>query len=88
MKKVLIVEDNDANLYLIRYILANMGYQSVEARTGKDAIRLAGELDPDLILMDIQLPDINGLDTTREIRRLRNGKKTCDCRDYLIRHAG
>jgi len=68
MKRVLIVEDNDNNLYLIRFILEKSGYEVIAARTGISGVEKAANEKPDLILMDIQLPDINGYEVTRMIR--------------------
>lgn len=67
-KKILIVEDNDLNLKLFRDLLEAHGYETVETKDGMEAIRLAGTLRPDLILMDIQLPEVSGLDVTRRIK--------------------
>lgn len=67
-KKILIVEDNDLNLKLFRDLLEAHGYETVETKDGMEAIRLAGSLRPDLILMDIQLPEVSGLDVTRQIK--------------------
>ncbi|MBA7640052.1 Polar-differentiation response regulator DivK [subsurface metagenome] len=68
MKKVLVVEDNEDNLYLIRFILEGNGFEVIEARDGAEGVELAINKKPDLILMDIQLPDINGMEVTRRIR--------------------
>ena len=65
---ILIVEDNEKNRKLARDVLAHKGYRVVEAETGEDGIRLAGELRPDLVLMDIQLPGMNGIEALRQLR--------------------
>ena len=67
-KKILILEDNDLNLKLFRDLLEAHGYDVTETKDGYEAIRLAGSMKPDLILMDIQLPEISGLDVTRRIK--------------------
>jgi len=68
MKKILVVEDNEDNFYLIRFILENNGFEVIEARNGNSGVELAIKEKPDLIIMDIQLPDINGLEVTKKIR--------------------
>ena len=68
MSVVLIVEDNDKNLKLVRDILQVKGYETLEAMTGEDGIRIAMQRLPDLVLMDIQLPGINGIDALRALR--------------------
>jgi two-component system, cell cycle response regulator DivK len=68
MSTILIVEDNQKNMKLVRDILRHMGHQTLEAMTGAEGIRLALEHRPDLVLMDIQLPDIDGITALRRIR--------------------
>lgn len=68
MKRILVVEDNEDNLYLIKYILQKSGYKVIEARSGAEGVELAVQEKPDLVIMDVQLPDINGLEATRKIR--------------------
>jgi two-component system cell cycle response regulator DivK len=73
VKKILVVEDNDNNMYLITYILEKKGHKVIAAKTGEEGIKLALNERPDLILMDIQLPGINGLETTQRIRASKQG---------------
>ncbi len=68
MSLVLIVEDNDKNMKLARDVLQARGYRTLEAVTGEDGVRLAKEGKPDLVLMDIQLPGINGIDALKQLR--------------------
>jgi two-component system cell cycle response regulator DivK len=65
---ILIVEDNEKNRKLVRDVLAFKGYRLAEAETGEEGVRLAREVHPDLILMDIQLPGINGITALGQIR--------------------
>ena len=68
-KTVLIVEDNDLNMKLFNDLLEAHGYDTLQARTGPEAILMAREHLPDLILMDIQLPEVSGLQVTNEIKQ-------------------
>jgi two-component system cell cycle response regulator DivK len=68
MSLVLIIEDNEKNMKLARDVLQAKGYQTLEAVTGEDGVRLAKERVPDLVLMDIQLPGINGIEAFRQLR--------------------
>jgi two-component system cell cycle response regulator DivK len=68
MKLILIVEDNDKNLKLVRDVLQVKGYATIESGTAQDGIRLARERIPDLILMDIQLPGMNGIEALGVLR--------------------
>jgi two-component system cell cycle response regulator DivK len=67
-KRILIVEDNKIDLRLLRDILAVHGYETLQTDDGLDAINLAWANRPDLILMDIQLPYLSGLEVTRRLR--------------------
>lgn len=75
MKTVLVVEDNDANLYLIQFILRKNGLNVIFAQDGYTGLEMALTKQPDLVIMDVQLPDINGLEVTRKIREDKRGKK-------------
>ena len=68
MSLILIVEDNEKNLKLVRDVLQVKGYETIEATTGEDGIKLAGDHKPDLVLMDIHLPGINGIEALRALR--------------------
>ncbi len=67
-KTILIVEDNELNMKLFHDLLEAHGYDTVQTRDGKDALRLARRHRPDLILMDIQLPEVSGLEVTKWIK--------------------
>ena len=67
-KKVLIVEDNDLNMKLFNDLLEAHGYNTLQTRDGVDALKLARQHRPDLILMDIQLPEISGLEVTKWLK--------------------
>ena len=65
---ILIVEDNEKNLKLVRDVLQHRGYQTIDAGTGEDGVRLAKERHPNLVLMDIQLPGIDGITALGQLR--------------------
>jgi two-component system cell cycle response regulator DivK len=67
-KTVLIVEDNDLNMKLFNDLLQANGYRTLQTKDGRDAVEMTRHHRPDLILMDIQLPEISGLDVTRMIK--------------------
>ena len=68
MSVILIVEDNEKNMKLVRDVLQFKGFETIEAMTGEDGVRLAIERKPDVVLMDIQLPDIDGITALGRIR--------------------
>jgi two-component system cell cycle response regulator DivK len=68
MSVILIVEDNEKNMKLARDVLQSKGYATLEAITGEEGVRMAKERTPDLVLMDIQLPGINGMEALKQLR--------------------
>ena len=72
---ILVVEDNERNLKLLRDVLEYAGYDVRVARTAEDGITLAVNEPPDLVLMDLQLPGIDGMEA---LRRLRESSRTAD----------
>ena len=67
-KKVLIVEDNDLNMKLFNDLLEAHGYHTLQTKDGVEALRMARQHRPDLILMDIQLPEVSGLEVTKWLK--------------------
>jgi two-component system cell cycle response regulator DivK len=72
-ERVLVVEDNEKNMKLVRDILLAIGYSPLEASSGEQALALAAENAPALVLMDIQLPDLDGAEA---LQRLRSDERT------------
>jgi two-component system cell cycle response regulator DivK len=72
---ILVVEDNERNLKLLRDVLEYAGYDVRVARTGEDGVTLAVKEPPDLVLMDLQLPGIDGMEA---LRQLRESPRTAD----------
>ena len=66
--QILVVEDNERNMRLFRDVLEAAGHRTLAATTGEHAVELAGEHAPDLVLMDIQLPDIDGVQALERVR--------------------
>jgi CheY-like chemotaxis protein len=69
MAKILIIEDNEQNLYLETFILKKNGHEILQARSGEAGIALAVQSVPDLILLDIQLPGMDGYTVAEELRK-------------------
>jgi len=69
---ILVIEDNENNMYLVTFILEKSGYAVVQARDGQAGIALARQIRPDLILLDIQLPAMDGYAVAREL--MKNGE--------------
>ncbi len=66
--KILVIEDNEQNLYLITFIIEKKGYQVIQARNGPDGIDMACQEKPDLIILDIQLPLMDGYEVARRLK--------------------
>ena len=73
---ILLVEDFDDTRLMMKLWLMKQGYHVVEAADGEDAVTLAEQLHPDLIIMDMMMPGLNGLDATRRIREYQSLRKT------------
>jgi two-component system, cell cycle response regulator DivK len=69
MANILIIEDNEQNLYLETFILQKNGHEIIQARNGETGIALAAEIRPALILLDIQLPGMDGYTVAKELRK-------------------
>jgi len=74
MKTALIIEDNENNLELIRFILEQANYKTRFAMTGLEGVQQVLSIPPDFVILDIQLPDINGLEVLKRIRASKIGK--------------
>ena len=73
--KVLVVEDNEMNMQLVEYLLEEGGFQILKATSGEDALQIANSDIPDLILMDIHLPGMDGLTVVREMKAAENTRR-------------
>jgi CheY-like chemotaxis protein len=67
--EILIIEDNEQNLYMLTFLLEKHGYRVIQARSGREGIEMACREKPDLILLDIQLPEMDGYEVARRLRK-------------------
>ena len=67
---ILIIEDNEQNMYMLSYLLINNNYNVIQAFNGLDGIKLAHENIPDIVLVDIQLPDMDGYQICKKLRHI------------------
>jgi two-component system cell cycle response regulator DivK len=72
--KILIIEDNEQNLYLLTFILKKHDYEVLQALNGLDGIEKVKKTNPDMILLDIQLPEMDGYEVARELRKIPESK--------------
>jgi CheY-like chemotaxis protein len=68
-ERILVIEDNEQNMYLMNFLLEKKGFEVIQAMTGKEGIEAALSSQPRMILLDIQLPEMNGYEVARELRR-------------------
>ena len=87
-KKVMIVEDNELNMKLFRDLIEASGYETVRTRNGLEALELARTHRPDLILMDIQLPEVSGLEVTKWLKEDDDLHTDPGDRGNRLRHEG
>ncbi len=73
-KNILYIEDNPDNMMLVKRVLQSRGYNVLEAKNGMDGLRIANDQNVDLILLDINLPDIDGYEVARRLRASENHK--------------
>lgn len=66
--RILVIEDNEQNIYMITYLLEHAGFEVLQARDGRAGVELASAQQPDLIVLDIQLPEMDGYEVARQLR--------------------
>ncbi|MDA3814357.1 MAG: response regulator [Candidatus Cloacimonetes bacterium] len=69
--KILIIEDNEQNMYMLSYLLESNNYEVIKSKNGKEGIILAEKFMPDAIILDIQLPEMDGYEVARELRKIK-----------------